>query len=52
MFLDHDGWARDDIFVLLKNTQFLNYPQGQYDRIMMFIYLGLAHCEIGLNYIC
>jgi len=28
MFLDHGGWARDDIFVLLKNTQILNLSLG------------------------
>jgi hypothetical protein len=52
MFLDHGGWVRDDIFVLLEHTNFEFFFQGQYDRIVMFIYLGLMHCEIGLNYIC
>jgi hypothetical protein len=28
MFLDHGGWARDDIFILLKNTQILNLSLG------------------------
>jgi len=51
MFLDHGGWARDDLLVLIMNTQILICLQGQYNRTMMFIYLGLVHCEIGLNYI-
>jgi hypothetical protein len=28
MFLDHGGWARDDIFVLLKKTKILNLSSG------------------------
>jgi hypothetical protein len=43
-----------DIFDILKNIKFefiFNFTINMIE-IMMFIYFGLVHCEISLNYIC
>ncbi len=41
-----------DIFDLLNNIKFEFILRVNIIKIMMFIYFGLMHCEIGLNYIC